>query len=149
MIASLGMSTKLGQMDFGSRYDTLSSETRAAVESEVQRTLNESYERARTLLTTHRKELDLLAKALIEYETLTKEEVEKVIRGEVLKNRIKAPPGPMTIPVPSKPPIPGESTPTSPTPGGQGDGQQPPAPPAAGGIASSQKATDTDGDDQR
>lgn len=134
MIARLGMSTRLGQMDFGGMYQNLSSETRAAVEAEVQRTLNESYERARKLLTEHRKELDLLAKALVEYETLSKEEVEKVIRGETLHNRMKMPPGPMTVPVPQKPGIPGES---SPPPGTSGEGQPPPPPPAAGGIASS------------
>ena len=143
MVARLGMSTALGQMDFASMYDKLSSETRAAVEAEVQRTLNESYQRARKLLTEHRKELDLLAKALVEYETLTKEEVEKVIRGETLHNRVKMPPGPMTVPVPHKPPITGESS-AGASPGagagaGAGDGQSPPPPPppAAGGIASS------------
>ena len=29
MVATLGMSTKLGNMEYGSRYETLSSETRA------------------------------------------------------------------------------------------------------------------------
>ena len=59
-------------------------------------------------------------------------DVEKVIRGETLHNRMKMPPGPMTVPVPQKPGIPGES---SPPPGTSGEGQPPP--PAAGGIASS------------
>lgn len=117
----------------------LSSETRAAVEGEVQRTLNEAYERARQLLLLHRKELDLLAKALVEYETLNKEEVEKVIRGEPLTDRMKVPLGPMSVPVSQKLPIPGEVAPPPPE---EGDGQQPPspAPPAAGGIAPGQKA---------
>ena len=55
MVASLGMSTKLGNMEYGSRYESLSSETKALVEAEVQRTVNEAYERARKLLTEHRK----------------------------------------------------------------------------------------------
>lgn len=134
MVASLGMSSKLGNMEYRSRYDTLSSETKARVESEVQRTLNEAYERARKLLTDHRKELDLLAKALVEYETLNKEEVEKVIRGESLPNRIAVPKGPMTIPSSAKPPAPGElSPPTT----GESDGRPapPPVPPAPGGLA--------------
>ncbi|KAI1480592.1 hypothetical protein K445DRAFT_62209 [Daldinia sp. EC12] len=136
VVASLGMSSKLGNMEYRSRYETLSSETRAQVESEVQRTLNEAYERARKLLLTHRKELDLLAKALVEYETLSKEEVEKVIRGERLPNRIAVPRGPMTIPSSAKPPAPGELG--SPTPG-RDDGPPPPpvppVPPAPGGLA--------------
>ncbi|KAI1340014.1 peptidase family M41-domain-containing protein [Xylariaceae sp. FL0016] len=129
MVASLGMSAKLGNMEYGSRWESLSSETRAAVESEVQRTLDEAYERARKLLLAHRKELDLLAKALVEYETLSKEEVEKVIRGEPLPNRIAMPPGPMVVPVSAKSPAPGEETPTPPVTGTDGGSKPPPAPP--------------------
>ncbi|KAI1084646.1 peptidase family M41-domain-containing protein [Whalleya microplaca] len=139
MVASLGMSAKLGNMEYRSRYKSLSSETRAAVESEVQRTLNEAYERARKLLTDHRKELDLLAKALVQYETLSKEEVEKVIRGEPLPDRIAVPKGPMTVPASTKSPAPGELGP--PTPGvGDDDGRPPPpAPPAPGGLVPSRE----------
>ncbi|KAI2616301.1 peptidase family M41-domain-containing protein [Hypoxylon sp. NC1633] len=141
MVASLGMSSKLGNMEYRSRYDTLSSETRAQVESEVQRTLNEAYERARKLLLDHRKELDLLAKALVQYETLSKAEVEKVIRGEPLPDRIAVPSGPMTVPSSTKPPAPGELAPPTPE-AGDGDGRPPPppAPPAPGGMAPSQVA---------
>ncbi|KAI1088956.1 peptidase family M41-domain-containing protein [Rostrohypoxylon terebratum] len=134
MVASLGMSSKLGNMEYRSRYDTLSSETKAQVESEVQRTLNEAYERARKLLTDHRKELDLLAKALVEYETLSKEEVEKVIRGEKLTDRIAVPKGPMTVPSSAKPPAPGELAPIPGT-GGDSGRPPPPVPPAPGGLA--------------
>ncbi|KAK7920634.1 ATP-dependent metallopeptidase HflB [Apiospora marii] len=135
MVAALGMSSKLGHMDYASRYENLSSETKAQIEAEVQRILNESYERCRKLLTERRKELDLLAQALVEYETLDKSEVEKVIRGEKLPDRISVPKGPMVVPVPEKTPAPG-----LPSPGGSGGGQQPPppppAPPAPGGFPS-------------
>lgn len=135
MVAALGMSSKLGHMDYASRYENLSSETKAQIEAEVQRILNESYERCRKLLTERRKELDLLAQALVEYETLDKSEVEKVIRGEKLPDRISVPKGPMVVPVPEKTPAPG-----LPSPGGGGGGQQPPppppAPPAPGGFPS-------------
>ncbi|KAI0395674.1 peptidase family M41-domain-containing protein [Xylariaceae sp. FL0594] len=120
MVASLGMSTRLGNMEYGSRYNTLSSETKALVESEVQRTVNDAYERTRKVLLEHRKELDLLAKALVDYETLSKEEVEKVIKGQSLPDRIIVPKGPMAIPA-SKgqapdflPPVPGSGSPTPP-----------------------------------
>ena len=142
MVASLGMSSKLGNMEYRSRYETLSSETRAQVESEVQRTLNEAYERARKLLTDHRKELDLLAKALVQYETLSKEEVEKVIRGEPLPGRIAVPKGPMTVPSSAKPPAPGELAPPAPGAGAGGNSGQPPppVPPAPGGLTPSTKS---------
>ncbi|KAI1826820.1 peptidase family M41-domain-containing protein [Xylaria intraflava] len=127
MVASLGMSVKLGNMDYISRYESLSSETRAGVEAEVHRTLNESYERARKLLMDHRKELDLLAKALVDYETLNKEEVEKVIKGHALVDRIIVPKGPMTVPAPKVPSSPGE--PEQPVPGS--GSPPPPTPPPA------------------
>ncbi|KAI1173020.1 ATP-dependent metallopeptidase HflB [Nemania sp. FL0916] len=134
MVASLGMSSKLGNMEYGSRYETLSSETKALVEAEVQRTVNEAYERARKLLIEHRKELDLLAKALVNYETLSKEEVEKVIKGESLPDRLIVPKGPMTVPSSAKAPSPGE--PVEPVPGSQSP-PPPTAPPP--GVAPSQK----------
>ncbi|KXJ97379.1 cell division protease ftsH [Microdochium bolleyi] len=130
MIARLGMSPRLGNMEYATRYDTLSSETRAIIEAEVQRTVDEAYERARKLLSDHRKELDLLAKALVEYETLSREEVEKVIRGEKLEGRIAAPRGPMTVPLPTKFPAPGTDIP--PAPGADTGSSKPPtAPPPA------------------
>ncbi|KAI0512896.1 ATP-dependent metallopeptidase HflB [Xylaria bambusicola] len=129
MVASLGMSTKLGNMEYGSRYETLSSETKALVEAEVQRTVNEAYERAKKLLLDHRKELDLLAKALVDYETLSKDEVEKVIRGETLPDRMLVPKGPMTIPASAKAPSPGEGVPGSEPP------STPPPPPPPPAVA--------------
>jgi ATP-dependent metalloprotease len=126
MVALYGMSAKLGPMEYGKRYNQLSSETKAVIESEVQRTLNESYERVRTLLTSKRKELDLLAKALVEYETLDKSEVEKVIRGEKLLDRVPVPKGPMTVP--ANVGIGERLPPTFPPP--LGTGESTPAPPA-------------------
>ena len=100
MIAKFGMSEKLGPMEYGRRYEHLSSNTRAQVEAEVQQTLKKSYLDVQTLLRSKRKELDLLAKALVKYETLDREEVEKVIRGESLPSRTIVPSGPMIMPVP-------------------------------------------------
>jgi ATP-dependent metalloprotease len=100
MVTSFGMSDALGPMEYRRRYGDLSSETRAQVEAEVQKTLKKSYEDVREVLTTHRKELDLLAKALVQYETLDKTEVEKVIRGEQLTGKPVIPQGPMVVPVP-------------------------------------------------
>jgi ATP-dependent metalloprotease len=128
MVAKYGMSAKLGPMEYGNRYKELSSETRAIIEAEVQRTLSESYENARKLLLSKRKELDLLAKALVEYETLDKFEVEKVIRGEKLPGRIPVPKGPMSVPVNLNDPSPG-----LPPDIGSGD-DAPPAPPVPGSV---------------
>lgn len=98
MVAQYGMSKKLGPVEYERRYKELSSETRALIESEMQRTINEAQENVRQLLNEKRKELDLLAKALVEYETLDVSEVEKVIRGENLPGRTPVPKGPMVVP---------------------------------------------------
>ncbi|CAM1509949.1 Fc.00g002840.m01.CDS01 [Cosmosporella sp. VM-42] len=126
MVTLFGMSAALGPVEYGRRYENLSSETKAAIEGEVQKQLRKSYEDVRTLLTEKRKELDLLAKALVKYETLDKSEVEKVIRGENLPGRFVAPKGPMTLPVPHE-------TPQPPGLGGIPQPQPPdtPAPPTA------------------
>jgi ATP-dependent metalloprotease len=126
MVAQYGMSEKLGPVEYGKRYNTLSSETRSLIESEVQRTVVEAQENVRTLLVSKRKELDLLAKALVEYETLDVKEVEKVIRGEKLIDRKPVPKGPMVVPATGAlaPPI------APPALGGPEDGNaEPPATP--------------------
>lgn len=105
-------------MEYESRYQHISSETKARIEKEVGRVLSESYERCRKLLLDHRKELDLLAKALIQYETLNLNEVQQVIKGEKLTDRLPAPKGPMTFAVPTPEiqqpelprPLPGDSS---------------------------------------
>lgn len=84
MVTSLGMSDKLGNMDFASSYQYLSSETKLKIEQEVTRFVEEGKSRATALLTEKRKELDILAKALVEYETLSLEEIKKVLKGEKL-----------------------------------------------------------------
>lgn len=129
MVAQLGMSERLGPVEYLRKYDQLSSATRAMVESEVKKVLDESYARARTLLVSRRKELDLLAQALVEYETLDRSEVEKVLRGEKLVGRISIPPGPMAVPKPKKPIETGLPMPPLPGGGGDGDGAGPGSPP--------------------
>lgn len=133
MVASFGMGGGgLAPMDFGSRYNMLSPATKEQVEREVQKLLTVSYDRTRDLLRLKRKELDLLAQALVEYETLDKEEVLKVIKGQKLTDRLKMPrSGPMTVPRPLSPL---ESLP--PIAGGQqgqdaGGSTEPPPPPPA------------------
>lgn len=113
MVTSLGMSDLLGNMDFASSYQHLSSETKLKIEQEVTRFVEEGKSRATTLLKEKRKELDILAKALVEYETLSLEEINKVLRGEKLDKmsaRIKAP---LKLPEIVLPPGMGEESPSS------------------------------------
>ena len=132
IVGRFGMSAKLGPMDYANNYEKLSSETRAAVETEVQRLLSSSAEEVRTLLSSRRKELDLLAHALVEYETLDKREVERVIRGEKLTGRMPASPNAvMSVPVPAQPTseLPPGLGPTGRPEAGAGTGTSDPPPP--------------------
>ncbi|KAI9846004.1 MAG: hypothetical protein M1837_004410 [Sclerophora amabilis] len=99
MVTQMGMSEELGNVDFGTDYARLSSETKQRIESEVKTIIEAGRERATKLLTTRRKELDLLAKALVEYETLSKDEIEKVVKGEKLPNKLSSIPNvPLKLP---------------------------------------------------
>jgi len=89
LITQYGYSPTLGNVDLHSDYNSLSPATKEAIESEVRRLVEESRQRATKLLTEKRKELEILTRALLEYETLTKEEMEKVLRGEKLEGKIK------------------------------------------------------------
>ena len=62
----------------------LSSEYRRELDSEIATSVNTSYQRALSLLKEHADELHLLAKALIEHETLSESEVRMVIKGQQL-----------------------------------------------------------------
>ncbi|PGH16023.1 hypothetical protein AJ79_02003 [Helicocarpus griseus UAMH5409] len=118
MVTRFGYSKKLGSIDFLSNYKTLSSETKQEIEAEVRRLVEESSHRARMILTDHRKELELLTKALMEYETLTKEEMEKVLRGEKLEKLESIAKAPIILPEAlmaagvKPPPAAGEPTPS-------------------------------------
>lgn len=115
------MSPLLGNVDLATNYDALSPNTKELVESEVRRIIEESRVRATNILKEHRTELDLLAKALIDYETLDKDEAFKVIKGEKLDKALVSSGG-IKVPIPTLPPIPGS-----------GDGGK--EPPVGGAVA--------------
>ena len=104
MITQCGMSENLGQAYFASHYDTLSSETKQQIELEVKKLLDDSRQRATKMLNEHREELDILAKSLVEYEVLTLDEVEKVLRGEKLQKLSSAPKAGIKLPEIALPP---------------------------------------------
>lgn len=98
MVTRCGMSETLGQADLASHYDTLSSETKQQIEREVRRILEDSRQRALKVLNERRKELDIIAKSLVEYEVLSLEEVEKVLKGEKLQKLTSSPSMPIKLP---------------------------------------------------
>lgn len=88
MVTRWGMSERLGLVQLAPREnpylsglngygDTrpFSEETAKAIDAEVLKIISESYDEARRLLSTHRKQLDLLAEALLAHETLNEQEI--------------------------------------------------------------------------
>ncbi|KAF1911145.1 P-loop containing nucleoside triphosphate hydrolase protein [Ampelomyces quisqualis] len=99
MVTACGFSDVLGNVDFKSNYEMVSPETKRLIDNEVRRLIDEAKASARDLLKSKRAELDLLANALVQYETLNKEEILKVIKGEKLPDRIMSmPDAPIKIP---------------------------------------------------
>lgn len=98
MVTQYGFSDVVGDVDLGSRYNQLSAQTKETIESEVRRIIDEGRTRTTKLLTERRKELDLIAKALVEYEVLNLEEMQKVLRGEELPKLSATPTAPIKLP---------------------------------------------------
>jgi len=85
MVMQFGMGEKLGKMAFSEtdiKYNRISPETQYLIEHEVRDILEKSYNRAKVIISKHRHELDLLANALLEHETLSLEEIKMVITGK-------------------------------------------------------------------
>lgn len=116
MVTQLGMSAKLGNVDLHSDYPRLPNETKQVIWEEVRRLVEEGKARAEEILTSRRNELELLAKALVEYETLGKDEMELVVQGKKLTKMLKSKPDPPTR-LPGLPlPKPKSDPPTKPSP---------------------------------
>ena len=62
----------------------MSAETVKLIDAEVKSFVEGGLDRARTILTDHRDQLEMIAQALLEYETLTGDEIKKVIAGETI-----------------------------------------------------------------
>eukprot|EP00602_Paraphysomonas_sp_CaronLab_P003097 CAMPEP_0185032972 /NCGR_PEP_ID=MMETSP1103-20130426/21540_1 /TAXON_ID=36769 /ORGANISM="Paraphysomonas bandaiensis, Strain Caron Lab Isolate" /LENGTH=629 /DNA_ID=CAMNT_0027569077 /DNA_START=373 /DNA_END=2262 /DNA_ORIENTATION=- len=89
MITKWGFSSKLG-IQYMDDKDKFSGDTQTIVDQEVRKLLEESYNRAKTLLETHRKELGLIANALLEHETLSGSEVVDISKGKPLNLRLRS-----------------------------------------------------------
>jgi len=81
MVKKLGMSEKFGLRVMETHRDAppQSQGTKELVDSEIKLMMDDSYKRAVNILTTHRKELNLLAEALLKYETLDAEDIKAIV----------------------------------------------------------------------
>ncbi len=93
MVLRWGMSDVVGNVDYAEAHEgyqgnaggfSVSAETKRLIEQEVKRMIDDGYETARRILTERHDDWERLAKGLLEYETLTGDEIRKVIDGEKL-----------------------------------------------------------------
>jgi cell division protease FtsH len=95
MVTQFGMSDKIGNVNYSTEQESflgsyqgggmqISGDTQAVIEEEVKRLIDEGYQTAYRILTEKNVEFERLAQGLIEYETLTGDEIKKVIAGEPL-----------------------------------------------------------------
>jgi cell division protease FtsH len=94
MVMRYGMSDSLGPLTFGQREELVflgreigeqrdySEAVAQEIDSEVRRIIDEAYQRAKEVLTTHREHLDALANKLVEVETLDEEAFNALVSEE-------------------------------------------------------------------
>jgi len=94
MVTRFGMSDALGPLALAenqeevflghsvSRTQNISEATAQKIDAEIRRIVDVCYERAKAILTERRADLETLAQGLLEYETLTGEEITALLRGE-------------------------------------------------------------------
>src|SRR5262249_21526933 len=95
MVCQWGMSDKLGMVQYGDSNEYIflgremvrskdnSEHTAQEIDDEVKRIINENYQRAKELIHSHRDKLELIANALLEFETLEGAQVEEIVRTGV------------------------------------------------------------------
>ncbi len=89
MVTKYGFSDEVGIVYHGGNTgeESASGATRAKIDSEVKSLTDKSYKRAKELLTKYSKEHHLLAETLLEYETLTGDEVRDIVHKRKKPNR--------------------------------------------------------------
>ena len=91
MVMRWGMSDKVGNIDYSEAHEgysgntagfSVSTKTKEMIEEEVKSFIAEGYENAYKIIEENSEEFERLAQGLLEYETLTGEEIKRVMRGE-------------------------------------------------------------------
>jgi cell division protease FtsH len=93
MVTRWGMSDELGPLQYAdadeevflgysvNRQRNMSDETARAIDKEIRRVVEQGYARAKNVLEENREQLETLAKALLEYETLSGDEIKTLMAG--------------------------------------------------------------------
>ncbi len=94
MVTEFGFSDKLGPLRYNdnaeevflghsvTQHKNVSEATSSLIDSEVRRFVEEGEATARAILTEYKDELEAIARGLLEYETLSRDDIDRLIRGE-------------------------------------------------------------------
>ncbi len=135
MITEWGMSDKLGMIAYGdnsqevflghsvTQNKNVSEATAREIDAEIKSIIDKAYNKARHLLTENVEELHRLARGLLEYETLSGDEIRTVLRGEPVIRKVVDEPAPES----RRASVPTAGRPASPNPpaGGAAPAPQP------------------------
>src|ERR1700758_4209367 len=108
MVTEFGFSEKLGPLRYSENEEevflghsvtqrkNVSKATAKVIDEEIRRIVEEGEQTARDILTSHVDELHALAKGLLEYETLSGDEIRRIIKGERIVRETSSAAGPVT-----------------------------------------------------
>lgn len=97
MVCEFGMSDRLGPLTLGQKHDQVflgkdfasnpdySQEIAFEIDKEIRRIVDGAWDKAKKILQEYRNRLNLIAKTLIENETIEKEDLKKLLEGKKLK----------------------------------------------------------------
>ena len=111
MVCEWGMSETLGMVEYGENNEHVflardmgskrdySEDTAQKIDREIRKLIDDAYGRAKTLLLKHRTEMDAIAKALLEYETLDGVHIRDIMQHGQMQNPPRSkPPTPPALP---------------------------------------------------
>jgi cell division protease FtsH len=136
MVTKWGMSEKLGPLLYAqneeevflghsvARTQNVSEATARLIDEEIRRFVEEAYEKARTILTDNLGDLHKIAQALLEFETLSGDEMMALLRGEKIARETQVEEPPNAMPPPSS--VPSSGRPRGPDGGGHPEPQPSP-----------------------
>jgi cell division protease FtsH len=117
MVCEWGMSEKMGMVEYGDHEDYVflgrdisrardySEATAEQIDQEVRKLLDDAYQTAKRTLTAQRDKLEVIAKALLEYETLDGSQMKEIVEhGRLLNPPPSIPPATGQKMPPEKPP---------------------------------------------
>jgi cell division protease FtsH len=99
MVIDWGMSEKLGMINYAGNpkrramfgdmtLRDFSEETARLIDAEIKQLIDTALERTRATMAAHREEVAAIAEALLRFETLEAEEVQRIINGEALEKAL-------------------------------------------------------------